>query len=57
MALNLAQVEDSIVFQTGLGVMANNGVVLFRMSPGNPYFKSGVIEEYVTSWERIKGER
>ena len=47
MALNLAQVEDSLVFQTGQDVMANNGVVLFGMSPGNPYFKSGVIEDYV----------
>ena len=47
MALNLAQAEDSLVFQTGLDVMANNGVVLFGMSPGNPYFKSGVIEDYV----------
>ncbi|KAJ7386800.1 hypothetical protein OS493_006829 [Desmophyllum pertusum] len=27
--------------------MANNGVVLFGMSPGNPYFKSRVIEDYV----------
>lgn len=45
--LNLAQVEDSLVFQTGQDVMANNGVVLFGMSPGNPYFKSRVIEDYV----------
>lgn len=27
--------------------MMNNGVVLFGMSPGNPYFKSRVIEDYV----------
>lgn len=47
MALKLAQVEDSLVFQTGLDVMTDNGVVLFGMSPGNPYFKSGVIEDYV----------
>ncbi|KAL9967375.1 hypothetical protein ACROYT_G025584 [Oculina patagonica] len=47
MVLNLAQVEDSLVFQTGQDVMANNGVVLFGMSPGNPYFKSRVIEDYV----------
>ena len=47
MSLNLAQVEDSFVFQTGQDVMAKNGVVLFGMSPGNPYFKSRVIEDYV----------
>jgi len=47
MALDLAQVGDSLVFQTGQDVMANNGVVLFGMSPGNPYFKSRVIEDYV----------
>jgi tRNA-dependent cyclodipeptide synthase len=28
--------------------MAGNGLVLFGMSPGNPYFKSRVIEDYVT---------
>ena len=47
MVLSLSQVEDSLVFQTGQDVMANNGVVLFGMSPGNPYFKSRVIEDYV----------
>jgi len=47
MSLSIAQVEDSIVFQTGQEVMANNGLVLFGMSPGNPYFKSRVIEDYV----------
>lgn len=47
MVLNLAQVEDSLVFRTGKDVMESNGVVLFGMSPGNPYFKSGVIEDYV----------
>ena len=47
MVLNLARVEDSLVFRTGQDVMENNGVVLFGMSPGNPYFKSGVIEDYV----------
>ena len=47
MVLNLVQVEDSLVFQTGLDVMTSNGVVLLTMSPGNPYFKSGVIEDYV----------
>jgi len=47
MSLNLAQVENSLVFQTGQDVMANNGVLLFGMSPGNPYFKSRVIEDYV----------
>ena len=47
MSLNLAQVENSFVFQTGQDVMAKNGVVLFGMSPGNPYFKSRVIEDYV----------
>ena len=47
MSLNLAQVENSFVFQTGQDVMAKNGVVLFTISPGNPYFKSRVIEDYV----------
>ena len=47
MVLSLVQVEDSLVFQTGLDVITSNGVVLFGMSPGNPYFKSGVIEDYV----------
>lgn len=47
MVLGLAQLGDSLVFQTGQDVMANNGVVLFGMSPGNPYFKSRVIEDYV----------
>ena len=45
--LNLVQLEESLVFQTGQDVMAGNGVVLFGMSPGNPYFKSHVIEDYV----------
>ena len=47
MVLNLVQLEESLVFQTGQDVMAGNGVVLFGMSPGNPYFKSHVIEDYV----------
>ncbi|XP_067018790.1 uncharacterized protein [Acropora muricata] len=47
MALNLMHIEDSLVFQTGQDVMADNGVVLFGMSPGNPYFKSAVIGDYV----------
>lgn len=47
MSLNLAQVENSLVFQTGQDVMAKNGVVLFGMSPGNPYFKYRVIEDIV----------
>ena len=47
MILDLAKLGDSLVFQTGQDVMANNGVVLFGMSPGNPYFKSRVIEDYV----------
>ena len=47
MSLSLSQGEDSIIFQTGRNIMANNGVVLFGMSPGNPYFKSRVIEDYV----------
>ena len=47
MSLSIAQVEDSIVFQTGQEVMANNGVVLFGMSPGNACFKSRVIEDCV----------
>ena len=46
-SLSLARDEDSLVFQTGQDVMMNNGVVLFGMSPGNPYFKSRVIEDYV----------
>lgn len=45
--LNLAQLDDTTVFQTGQEVIDNNGVVLFGMSPGNPYFKSHVIEDYV----------
>lgn len=47
MSLNLAQVQNSLVFQTGQDVMAKNGVVLFGMSPGNPYFKYRVIEDIV----------
>ena len=47
MVLNLVQLEESLVFKTGQDVMAGNGVVLFGMSPGNPYFKSHVIEDYV----------
>ena len=45
--LELAQLRHSLVFQTGQDVMTNNSVVLFGMSPGNPYFKSRVIEDYV----------
>ena len=47
MVLNLNQLGESLVFKTGQEVMAGNGVVLFGMSPGNPYFKSHVIEDYV----------
>ena len=47
MVLNLVQLGESLVFKTGQDVMAGNGVVLFGMSPGNPYFKSHVIEDYV----------
>ena len=47
MVLNLVQLGESLIFQTGQDVMAGNGVVLFGMSPGNPYFKSHVIEDYV----------
>ena len=47
MVLNLNQLGESLVFETGQEVMAGNGVVLFGMSPGNPYFKSHVIEDYV----------
>lgn len=47
MVLNFDQDENSCVYQTGRDVMSGNGVVLFGMSPGNPYFKSRVIEDYV----------
>lgn len=47
MVLNFDQDENSCVYQTGREVMSGNGVVLFGMSPGNPYFKSRVIEDYV----------
>ncbi|CAH3164920.1 unnamed protein product [Porites lobata] len=47
MVLNLVQLGESLVFKTGQDVMAGNGVVLFGMSPENPYFKSHVIEDYV----------
>ena len=47
MVLELAQLRHSLVFQTGQDVMTNNSVVLFGMRPGNPYFKSRVIEDYV----------
>ena len=54
MSLNLAHIEDSLVFQTGQDVMANNGVLVFAMSPGNPYFKSRVIEDYVEYLAKLK---
>ena len=46
--LKLEERGNSQVYNTGRAVMADrDGVVLFGMSPGNPYFKSSVIEDYV----------
>jgi len=47
MKLNVSQPDDTTVFKTGQEVIDQNGVVLFGMSPGNPYFKKHIIEDYV----------
>ncbi|XP_048576831.1 uncharacterized protein LOC116602083 [Nematostella vectensis] len=39
--------DGGLVYDTGERVMRDRGVVLFGMSPGNPYFKRHVIEKYV----------
>lgn len=47
MALSVLNCETSLTFQTGQDVLENNGLILFGMSPGNSFFQSEVVEDYV----------
>ncbi|XP_048586560.1 uncharacterized protein LOC116620188 [Nematostella vectensis] len=39
--------DGGLIFTTGDRVLEEKGVVLFGMSPGNPYYKQPIIEQYV----------